>query len=80
MIFKDNFAWNCSLNNLIYIAIKLTSEIFYILVFNGKEMIFFFFSESADPVCLSPHFRLLRMCEQRQNGNMDNIDALLGKS
>lgn len=35
-------------------------------------------SESADPVCLSPHFRLLRMCEQRQNGNMDNIDALLG--
>lgn len=39
MIFQDNFAWNC---NLIYIAIKLTSEFFYILVFNGKEMIFFF--------------------------------------
>lgn len=43
-------------------------------------MINVYFSESADPVCLSPHFRLLRMCEQRQNGNMDNIDALLGKS
>ncbi|XP_078340386.1 Fanconi anemia group D2 protein-like [Crassostrea virginica] len=34
--------------------------------------------ESPDPVCLSPHFRLLRMCEHRQNGNLDNIDALLG--
>ncbi|XP_061195193.1 Fanconi anemia group D2 protein-like [Saccostrea echinata] len=34
--------------------------------------------ESPDPVCLSPHFRLLRMCEQRQNGNLDEIDAVLG--
>ncbi|XP_055999179.1 Fanconi anemia group D2 protein-like isoform X3 [Ostrea edulis] len=34
--------------------------------------------DSLDPICLSPHFRLLRMCEQRQNRNLDNIDALLG--
>ncbi|XP_062592830.1 Fanconi anemia group D2 protein-like, partial [Saccostrea cucullata] len=35
--------------------------------------------ESPDPMCLSPHFRLLRMCEQRQTGNLENIDALLGR-
>ncbi|KAK3101624.1 hypothetical protein FSP39_004973 [Pinctada imbricata] len=31
-----------------------------------------------DPVCLPSHFRLLRMCEQRQAGTLENIDALLG--
>ena len=41
--------------------------------------IIFLVSESPDPVCLSPHFRLLRMCEHQQNWNLDNIDALLGK-
>ncbi|KAJ8301396.1 hypothetical protein KUTeg_020383 [Tegillarca granosa] len=36
-------------------------------------------SKVADPICLSPNFRLLRVVEQRQNnGDLENIDALLG--
>ncbi|XP_060079016.1 Fanconi anemia group D2 protein-like [Ylistrum balloti] len=33
---------------------------------------------SPDPVCLSSHFRLLRICEEMQQGDLANIDALLG--
>ncbi|XP_072026579.1 Fanconi anemia group D2 protein-like [Amphiura filiformis] len=34
---------------------------------------------NVSPLCLAPHFRLLRVCEQVQNnGNLDGIDALLG--
>ncbi|XP_021343216.1 Fanconi anemia group D2 protein-like [Mizuhopecten yessoensis] len=33
---------------------------------------------SPDPVCLSPHFRLLQICEEKQQGDLTNIDALLG--
>ncbi|XP_031562635.1 Fanconi anemia group D2 protein-like [Actinia tenebrosa] len=33
----------------------------------------------ASLVCLAPHFRLLRICEQSQhNGDLEGIDALLG--
>lgn len=34
----------------------------------------------ASLVCLAPHFRLLRICEQSQhNGDLEGIDALLGE-
>ncbi|XP_069142684.1 Fanconi anemia group D2 protein-like [Argopecten irradians] len=33
---------------------------------------------SPDPVCLSPHFRLLQICEEKQQGDLTNVDALLG--
>ncbi|XP_077977229.1 Fanconi anemia group D2 protein-like [Glandiceps talaboti] len=34
---------------------------------------------SVSPICLSPHFRLLRICEQiEHNGDLEGIDALLG--
>lgn len=37
-------------------------------------------SRVISPVCLSPHFRLLQICESRQqNGDLEGIDALLGK-
>ncbi|XP_053376879.1 Fanconi anemia group D2 protein-like [Mercenaria mercenaria] len=38
------------------------------------------YTESAvtDPLCLSPSVRLLRMCEERQHGTLEGIDALLG--
>ncbi|XP_041834806.1 Fanconi anemia group D2 protein isoform X2 [Melanotaenia boesemani] len=33
----------------------------------------------ASPLCLSPFFRLLRLCEEKQHqGDLDEIDALLG--
>lgn len=33
----------------------------------------------VSPLCLSPFFRLLRLCvEEQNNGNLDEIDALLG--
>lgn len=32
------------------------------------------------PLCLSPFFRLLRLCEEKQHqGDLEEIDALLGK-
>ena len=34
----------------------------------------------TDPVCISPSVRLLRVCEERQHGTLENIDALLGKT
>ena len=36
-------------------------------------------SGMTDPLCASPSVRLLRVCEERQHGTLDNIDALLGK-
>lgn len=31
-------------------------------------------------ICLAPHFRLLRACEESQHkGDLEGIDALLGK-
>ena len=33
----------------------------------------------SDPVCISPCVRLLRVCEEKQCGNLENIDALLGR-
>ncbi|XP_043933530.1 Fanconi anemia group D2 protein isoform X2 [Protopterus annectens] len=34
---------------------------------------------SVSPMCLAPFFRLLRLCEEKQhNGNLEEIDALLG--
>lgn len=35
-------------------------------------------SGMTDPVCMAPSVRLLRVCEERQHGTLDNIDALLG--
>ncbi|XP_038054583.1 Fanconi anemia group D2 protein-like isoform X2 [Patiria miniata] len=35
-------------------------------------------SRTVSPLCMTPHFRLLRMCEMAQNDNMEGIDALLG--
>ncbi|XP_052781994.1 Fanconi anemia group D2 protein-like isoform X2 [Mya arenaria] len=35
-------------------------------------------SGMTDPVCIAPSVRLLRVCEERQHGTLDNIDALLG--
>ncbi|XP_060605548.1 Fanconi anemia group D2 protein-like [Ruditapes philippinarum] len=32
----------------------------------------------TDPLCMSPSVRLLRVCEERQHGTLENIDALLG--
>ena len=38
-------------------------------------------SPPASLVCLAPHFRLLRSCEESQhNGSLQGIDALLGES
>lgn len=32
------------------------------------------------PLCLSPFFRLLRLCEEKQHqGDLEEIDALLGE-
>ena len=33
----------------------------------------------SDPLCISPSVRLLRVCEEKQCGNLENIDALLGR-
>lgn len=34
----------------------------------------------VSPLCLSPFFRLLRLCEQKQNqGDLEGIDGLLGE-
>ena len=44
--------------------------------------VFFFFAFSAPVslICLAPHFRLLRVCEESQHkGDLEGIDALLGK-
>ncbi|KAL5014959.1 hypothetical protein ScPMuIL_009229, partial [Solemya velum] len=36
-------------------------------------------SKIPNALCISPHFRLLRVCEEKQNdGNLESIDALLG--
>uniref|UniRef100_A0A7N6AQL1 FA complementation group D2 n=1 Tax=Anabas testudineus TaxID=64144 RepID=A0A7N6AQL1_ANATE len=36
-------------------------------------------AERVSPLCLSPFFRLLRLCEEKQHqGNLEEIDALLG--
>uniref|UniRef100_A0A673APV4 FA complementation group D2 n=1 Tax=Sphaeramia orbicularis TaxID=375764 RepID=A0A673APV4_9TELE len=36
-------------------------------------------SRRASPLCLSPFFRLLRLCEEKQHqGDLEEIDALLG--
>ncbi|XP_022104971.1 Fanconi anemia group D2 protein-like isoform X2 [Acanthaster planci] len=36
-------------------------------------------SRTVSPLCMAPHFRLLRICEQVQNeGSLEGIDALLG--
>ena len=37
-------------------------------------------SGPASLICLAPHFRLLRVCEESQHkGDLEGIDALLGK-
>lgn len=34
----------------------------------------------VSPLCLSPFFRLLRLCEEKQNeGGLEEIDGLLGE-
>lgn len=34
----------------------------------------------VSPLCLSPFFRLLRLCEEKQHqGDLEEIDALLGE-
>ena len=39
-----------------------------------------FFSVPVPLICLAPHFRLLRVCEEGQHkGDLEGIDALLGK-
>ena len=42
--------------------------------------IILYFSGVSDPLCVSPSVRLLRVCEEKQYGNLENIDALLGTS
>ena len=38
------------------------------------------FSVPVPLICLAPHFRLLRVCEESQHkGDLEGIDALLGK-
>lgn len=38
------------------------------------------FHRQESPLCLSPFFRLLRLCEEKQHqGDLDEIDALLGE-
>ncbi|XP_024915816.1 Fanconi anemia group D2 protein [Cynoglossus semilaevis] len=32
----------------------------------------------VSPLCLSPSFRLLRVCEKQESGSLENIDGLLG--
>lgn len=37
-------------------------------------------SRNVSPLCLSPFFRLLRLCEEKQHqGDLEEIDALLGE-
>uniref|UniRef100_A0A3P8UR59 FA complementation group D2 n=1 Tax=Cynoglossus semilaevis TaxID=244447 RepID=A0A3P8UR59_CYNSE len=35
-------------------------------------------AEQVSPLCLSPSFRLLRVCEKQESGSLENIDGLLG--
>ncbi|XP_052284224.1 Fanconi anemia group D2 protein-like isoform X1 [Dreissena polymorpha] len=46
----------------------------------GRKTALTAYTESSltDPLCLAPSVRLLRVCEERQHGTLDNIDALLG--
>ena len=38
------------------------------------------FRSAVSLICLAPHFRLLRVCEESQRkGDLEGIDALLGK-
>ncbi len=44
----------------------------FLLVFCGGRQV--------SPLCLSPFFRLLRLCEEKQHqGDLEEIDALLGE-
>ena len=41
---------------------------------------FILISAPVSLICLAPHFRLLRVCEESQHkGDLEGIDALLGK-
>ena len=47
---------------------------------NGPIVCCCFFSVPVPLICLAPHFRLLRVCEESQHkGDLEGIDALLGK-
>lgn len=38
-----------------------------------------FLPRLVSPLCLAPYFRLLRLCVEKQhNGNLEEIDGLLG--
>ena len=51
------------------------------LLLNNKMYESYFGRKIPDPLSLCAHFRLVQMCERhQQDGNLEGIDALLGKS
>lgn len=43
-------------------------------------VLYLLISAPVSLICLAPHFRLLRVCEESEHkGDLEGIDALLGK-
>ena len=63
--------WNCSfLVVIVFVGSYTRYELLCVVVF----------SVPVPLICLAPHFRLLRVCEESQHkGDLEGIDALLGK-
>uniref|UniRef100_A0A3B3BYC4 FA complementation group D2 n=1 Tax=Oryzias melastigma TaxID=30732 RepID=A0A3B3BYC4_ORYME len=65
--------WTCSRGR------RNTFPLLSLICQNYFCLIFTLYSERVSPLCLSPFFRLLRLCEEkRHQGDLEEIDALLG--
>lgn len=59
---------------------SLCKFVYVVLIYFFGKYFYLLISAPVSLICLAPHFRLLRACEESQHkGDLEGIDALLGK-
>uniref|UniRef100_A0A8C7G7V0 FA complementation group D2 n=1 Tax=Oncorhynchus kisutch TaxID=8019 RepID=A0A8C7G7V0_ONCKI len=74
-----NLVLTCTLDPLVQVCLNSVIECFEVEHLNSVFLSYVWFCRRVSPLCLSPFFRLLRLCEEQQHqGDLEEIDALLG--
>uniref|UniRef100_A0A8D0CT53 FA complementation group D2 n=1 Tax=Sander lucioperca TaxID=283035 RepID=A0A8D0CT53_SANLU len=74
-----NLVLSSALHPQVQVCLTQTLNIFPMLIILNVFLSVFCWGRRVSLLCLSPFFRLLRLCEEKQNqGDLDEIDGLLG--